>query len=58
MSEKEFMDKIASMIREQYPDAVSVNIFVNYQGIDIDKKYRKKVEGASYKTLSGEWVKE
>lgn len=56
--EKELLDKISTMLRETYPDAVAVRVFVNNQEATIEKQYRQKLNGISMRNLSGEWVKE
>ncbi len=58
MNEKELLDKIAAMLREAYPDAVSVNVFVNQQEAEINKSYRQKRNGISMQTLNGNWIRE
>ena len=56
--EKQLLDKISGMLREAYPDAVSVKIFINSQEANIEKEYRQKLDGISMKNLSGNWVRE
>lgn len=58
MNEKELLDKIAKMVREAYPEAVAVTVFVNNQESSIEKQYRQKLDGISMKQLNGDWVKE
>lgn len=45
------------IIKEMYPDAVCVSIFVNYQEIEVVPRYITELDGISMKTLSGKWVK-
>lgn len=56
--EKQLLDKIAEMLREAYPEAVSVKVFVNCQEATIEAEYRQKMNGISMRTLAGEWVRE
>ena len=56
--EKQLLDKISGMLREAYPDAVSVKLFINSQEASIEKEYRQKLDGISMKNLSGNWVRE
>jgi len=54
---KEMLAEMAQKLREAYPDAVGVELFVNHQGFDIEVKYRQKEEGVSMRSLNGEWIK-
>ena len=58
MNEKQLLDQIASMLREAYPEATAVRVFVNEQEAIIEKQYRQKLDGISMRNLSGEWIKE
>lgn len=56
MSEKELLDKIAQMLREAYPDAAAVKVFVNDHEVEVEKRYVKP-DGFSMKSLNGKWIK-
>lgn len=56
--EQQLLNRIADMLREAYPDAVAVEIFVNHHEASIRKKYRHKLDGISMRSLSGNWVRE
>lgn len=58
MNEKQLLDQIAEMLRQAYPDAVAVRVFVNHQESSIETQYRRKMDGISMKNLAGNWVSE
>lgn len=49
--------QLDNFIKDLYPKAVSVEVFVNHQEIKITPTYRTELHGISMKNLSGEWVK-
>lgn len=52
------INKIHNLIKKSYPDAVSVNIFCDYDtGIKVEPQYRSDTEIAM-KNLGGEWIDE
>jgi len=54
--EKE-ISEIHSKIKELFPEAVSVSIFVNCEGINVTPNYRTDLTGCSMRNINGEWVK-
>jgi len=54
---EEKINEIHQMIKDAYPDAVSVKIFVNSDGIEVDPKFRTNLNNFSMKTITGKWVK-
>lgn len=54
---EETINQIHNMIKETFPEAVSVNIFVNSQGIDVKPVYLTNIKGHSMRNINGEWVK-
>lgn len=54
---EEKIQEIHSTIKELFPDAVSVSIFVNHSdGISITPNYKTDLVNFSMKKLNGEWV--
>lgn len=51
------INQIHETIKNLYPEAVSVNIFVNSQGIEVTPEFRTNVSGCSMQTITGKWVK-
>lgn len=52
-------DKIMEMhelIKELFPDAVSVKVFVNSQGIEVEPQFKTNISGYSMQTITGQWV--
>ncbi len=45
------------IIKEMFPDAVSVNILVNGEGIDVTPNFKTNTIGYSMKTITGRWIK-
>ena len=45
------------MIKEIYPEAVSVKILVNSEGIEVNPEYRTNIRGYTMKNICGEWIK-
>jgi hypothetical protein len=55
---KQLLDEIAEKLREAYPDAASVTLFVNAQEYSIDvRMVDTKKAGFSMKSLNGEWIR-
>ncbi len=50
------IQKLHEQIKNIFPDAVSVEIFVNDNGITVRPDYRTNLT-YSMKNISGEWVK-
>lgn len=55
MSEK--IREMVGSLRELYPDAVSVRLFVNHQEFVVEPTYFTGDGIASMRSLNGEWVK-
>lgn len=49
-------EQIAALLKKEYPDAVSVDVFVSHSEISIEAKYWTD-PATSMKNISGEWVK-
>jgi hypothetical protein len=57
---KPMEDRISTIhyiIKDMFPEAVSVTVFVNSEGIDVTPVYRTNISGHSMKSISGNWVK-
>jgi len=54
---EEKINYIHELIKEIYSDAISVRIFVNNQGIEVNPQYRTNVNGYSMQTINGKWIK-
>jgi len=51
------LEDLARWLRNRYPDAVSVNVFVNYESCDVEAKRRslRLGEPVSMRRLDGMW---
>lgn len=54
---EEKINEIHESIKELYPEAVSVKVFVNSKGIEVTPNYRTNADGYSMKTITGKWIK-
>jgi len=55
MSEK--LKEIAEQLRKMYPDAASVELFINHQEHEIQVKYvDTEKAGFSMRSLNGKWI--
>jgi hypothetical protein len=53
-------DKVQTLhylIKEMFPDAVSVEVFVNSEGIDVTPVFKTNLVNKSIKNISGNWIK-
>jgi hypothetical protein len=57
MTVEERISTIHYMLKDMFPDAVNVSVFVNSEGIDVTPVYRTNISGHSMKSISGNWVK-
>lgn len=58
MTNDEAVEKIHEIIKKQFGDGVSVNIFVNSEGIDCKVNYKPYPSlGCSMRNINGEWLK-
>lgn len=57
MTVEERMSAIHYTLKDMFPEAISVSVFVNSEGIDITPAYKTNVSGYSMKNISGNWVK-
>ncbi len=53
---KEKLNQIHEIIKELYPDAVSVTVFVNNEGLEVSPKYRANLTKYSMETITGNWI--
>lgn len=57
MTNDEAVEKIHEIIKEQFGDGVSVNIFVNSEGINCNVNYKPyPSRGCSMRNINGEWL--
>lgn len=56
MDREEKIAELHERIKELFPDAVAVKVFVNSQGIEVKPEFRTNIDGYSMKTITGEWV--
>jgi hypothetical protein len=54
---EERISEIHADIKALFPDATSVNVFVNSEGIDVQPTYKTELSGYSMRNISGKWVK-
>lgn len=54
---EERINQIHELIKETFPDAVAVKVFVNAQGIEVNPEYRTNLAYFSMQTITGNWVK-
>jgi D-serine dehydratase len=60
MEQQTVEERIATIqfiIKELFPEAVSVNIFINSQGIDVTPHYKTLLKDYSIQNISGNWVR-
>ncbi len=50
------IQELHKQIKELFPDAVSVKIFVNADGIEVTPNFRTDLENYTMKTITGRWV--
>ena len=50
------INQLHEMIKELFPDADSVKICVNSQGIEVHPNYRTNISGYSMRTITGKWI--
>ncbi len=53
---EEQINKIHEIIKELYHGAVSVNIFVSRQGIEVNPVYKTNISGYSMQDINGNWI--
>lgn len=51
------LDNIHAYIKDLFPDAVAVRIFVNSEGIEVNPEYRTNTNGYSMRNINGKFVK-
>ena len=54
---EEKINYVHELIKELYPEAVAVRIFVNSQGIEVTPEYRTNAKDYSMQNINGEWIK-
>ncbi|MCL2556889.1 MAG: hypothetical protein FWE09_00255 [Treponema sp.] len=52
----EAMENIAKQIRELFPEAVYVKLFVNAESYKVESEYKDNLRGYTMRKLSGEWA--
>lgn len=57
MNIEDKIQKLHEQIKEIFPDAVSVEIFVNNDGIKVNPRYEANLKNYSMKNITGKWVK-
>lgn len=56
-STEERISEIHARIKALFPGAVSVSVFVNQEGIDVQPTFKTDLSGYSMRDISGKWVK-
>lgn len=51
----EFLKDLRNMIAERFSDAVSVEVVVTAECIDVTPKYKGEISGYSMKRIDGAW---
>ncbi len=54
---EEKINYVHELIKELYPEAVAVRIFVNSQGIEVTPEYKTNIKDYSMQNINGEWIK-
>ena len=54
---EEKINYIHELIKEIYPEAVAVRIFVNYQGIEVTPEYKTNISGYTMQNINEDWIK-
>jgi hypothetical protein len=57
MTVEERISTIHYTLKDMFPEATSVNVFVNSEGINVTPVYRTNISGYSMKNISGNWIK-
>ncbi|CAI6072792.1 hypothetical protein [Cohnella sp. JJ-181] len=47
---------VHAMLKEMFPEAVAVNVFVNVEGIRVEPQYRTNLCGLSMRMINGKWT--
>lgn len=50
------INEIHEMIKELFPEAVAVHVFVNSEGIDVKPTYKTDLTTYSMRRIDGKWV--
>jgi len=45
-----------ALIKEMFPDAVSVSVIVNCEGILVEPSFRTNLSGYSMMSICGKWI--
>lgn len=51
------INTIHEIIKKTFPRSVSVKVFVNSRGLEVEPFYRTNISGYSMRTITGAWVK-
>jgi hypothetical protein len=54
---EERISTIHFMLKDMFPDATSVRVFANSEGIDVIPTFKTNISNFSMKTITGKWVK-
>jgi len=57
MTIEERISTIHYTLKDMFPEATSVNVFVNSEGINVTPIYRTNISGYSMRNVSGNWIK-
>ena len=57
MTVEERISTIHYVLKDMFPEAVSVSVFVSGEGIDVTPVYKTNISGNCMKTISGNWIK-
>lgn len=56
MNKKQALEQIYKLVKEFYGDCVSVDIFVNTEGIECNATEKPFVIDCAMQTINGEWL--
>ena len=57
MTVEERISTIHYMLKDMFPDAVNVSVFVNSEGIRVTPHFVTNANGFSMQTITGTWIK-
>jgi hypothetical protein len=55
---EERISTIQFILKEMFPEAESVTVFVNCEGIQVKPEFRTNIVDCSRQNISGNWIKQ
>lgn len=54
---EERISTVHFILKDMFPEAISIQVLVNSEGIGVSPNYKTNVSGFSIKNVSGNWIK-